>query len=109
MGQSLSPTERTLRARAAAFALHAQGGTSTAAATAAFLARFEREVDPDNLLMPEERARRAVFARRSHMSKLALKASRARSKTKAAPSVSETSPGTAAEVRCDDTERPTAA
>jgi hypothetical protein len=74
----MTPAQRTLRARAAAFAQHAQGRTSTAAGTAAFLARFEREVDPDGTLPPEERARRAEFARRSYMAKLGLKASKAK-------------------------------
>lgn len=76
----LSPSERRLRARAAAYALHAQGGTSTTAATAAFLARFERQVDPEGALAPEERARRAEHALKAHMSALALKACRARSR-----------------------------
>lgn len=74
----LSPTERTLRARAAAHALHAQGGTSTKAGTAAFLARFEHQVDPDGVLAPDVRARRAEHALKAHMSTLALRASRAR-------------------------------
>lgn len=74
----LSPSERKLRARAAAYALHAQGGTSTAAGTAAFLARFEREVDPEGKLTPAERTRRATFARRSYMARLALRSARAR-------------------------------
>ncbi len=74
----LSPTERTLRARAAAFALHAQGGTSTGAATAAFLHRFEVQVDPHGTLPPEVRARRATFARRSYMASLGLRAAKAR-------------------------------
>ena len=78
MALSLSPTERSLRARAAAHALHAQGGTSTRAGTAASIARFERQVDPDGALAPEERARRAQHALKSHMAALALKASRAR-------------------------------
>lgn len=76
----LSPSQRSLRARAAAHALHAQGGTSTKAGTTAFLERFERQVDPDGSLTPEERARRASHARKSYMSALALKASRARSR-----------------------------
>jgi hypothetical protein len=79
-GLSLTPEQRRLRARAAAHALHAQGGTSTAAGTAAFLARFDRQVDPDGLLPMEERARRAEHARKAYMSGLALKASRARSR-----------------------------
>jgi hypothetical protein len=75
---SLSPSQRRLRAQAAAYAMHAQGKTNTRPATAAQLARFEREVDPDGLLDPVERARRAEFARRSYMTLLALKASRSR-------------------------------
>jgi hypothetical protein len=74
----LSLTERKLRARAGAHALHAQGGTSTQAGTAAFLARFEREVDPLGELDPAERARRAEHARRSHMAALALRSARKR-------------------------------
>lgn len=76
----LSPEERKLRARAAAYAQHAQGKTSTKAGTAAFLARFEAQVDPDGALTPQERARRAGFARKSYFASLALKASKARNR-----------------------------
>lgn len=79
MASSLSPSERSLRARIAAHALHAQGGTSTAAGTAAFLRKFEVQVDPNSQLPPAERARRAEHARKQYMAKLALKRSRARS------------------------------
>jgi hypothetical protein len=70
-----------MRARLGAFALHAKYGTkeTTRAATAGFLARFEREVDPDCVLDPVERNRRAISARRAHMTSLALKSSIARS------------------------------
>ena len=78
MALSLTPEQRSLRARAAAHALHAQGGTNTGPATAASLARFERQVDPDGVLDPVERVRRAAHARKSYMTALALKASRAR-------------------------------
>jgi hypothetical protein len=77
-GLSLTPEQRRLRARAAAHALHAQGGTSTTAGTAAFIARFERQVDPEGLLEPMERARRAEHARKAYMASLALRASKAR-------------------------------
>lgn len=77
----LTPTERTLRARVAAHALHAAGGTNTRAATAAFMARFEAQVDPEHTLPPAERARRAEHARRSHMAKLALASAKARRKS----------------------------
>ena len=80
MALSLTPEQRKLRARAAAHALHAQGGTSTRAGTAAFLARFERQVDPDGVLAPEERASRASHARKSYMASLALRASRSRTR-----------------------------
>ena len=86
----LTPAQRSLRARAAAYALHATGGTSTKAGTAAFLARFERQVDPDGTLPPNERARRAQYALRSHMASLALKASRAKTTKETARTLSET-------------------
>jgi hypothetical protein len=74
----LTPAERRLRSRAAAYALHAQGGTSTRAGTAAFLNRFEHEVDPNGTLPPEERTRRAAFARKAYMARLGLRAMKAR-------------------------------
>ena len=74
----LSASERKLRARIAAHALHAGGGTSTKAGTAAFMAKFEVQVDPEGVLTPAERARRAEHARKAHMARLALKSSRAR-------------------------------
>jgi hypothetical protein len=76
----MTPAQRSLRARIGAFALHASGGTNTAPATAAFLDRFARQVDPDGTLGPEERARRAAYARRAYMAALSLRASLARSK-----------------------------
>jgi hypothetical protein len=45
---------------------------------AAFLARFEREVDPDGRLGQEERARRAEQARRAYFARLSLAAAKAR-------------------------------
>lgn len=89
----LDAGQRSLRARAAAYAMHAQGSTNTAPATRAAVARFEQQVDPDHVLTPEVRARRAGQALRSHMAGLALKASKARSRqTKSEPAtVSETS------------------
>lgn len=81
----LTAAQRSLRARAAAHALHAQGGTSTKAGTAAFLARWSRQVDPDGILTAEERAKRADHALRAHMSSLALKASRARTSAARTP------------------------
>jgi hypothetical protein len=50
----------------------------TARARAAFMERFEREVDPEGTLTSAERARRAAHARRAYFAKLALKSSQAR-------------------------------
>jgi hypothetical protein len=58
--------------------VHARGHTNTAPATAAFLERFEREVDPDSALDPEERARRAAHARSAYFKRLALKSAKVR-------------------------------
>jgi hypothetical protein len=104
----LSPSERTLRAKLAAHTLHAHGGTSTIAGTTAFLAKFVREVDPDGVLPPEERARRARHARQAHMARLSLASCRARSRNAKAAPVIVTSEA-AQEVRRASDERPSAA
>lgn len=44
----------------------------------AYFARFEREVDPDGTLDPEERHRRARHLEKAHMARLSLKAAKAR-------------------------------
>lgn len=41
-------------------------------------AKFEREVDPEGLLLPQERAKRADYLYKAHMQRLALKAAQAR-------------------------------
>ena len=75
-----SRAERSLRARLAAYALHAQRDPreTTANGRAAFLARFDREVDPEGVLEPEERRRRAEQARRAYFARLSLAAVKAR-------------------------------
>ena len=75
----LTKEQRSIRGRIGAFALHAQGGTSTRAATAAFLSRFEAEVDPDGNLDAADGTRRALLARKAYFARLALASSRARS------------------------------
>jgi hypothetical protein len=50
----------------------------TAPARAAFLARFEKLVDPDGRLDPNERQVRAEHARRAHMLRLAERSAQAR-------------------------------
>ena len=50
----------------------------TANARSAFLSRFEREVDPDNVLLPKERARRAEAAKRAYFVRLSYLSAKAR-------------------------------
>ena len=69
-----SPAERSLRARLAAYAMHAQHDSrqTSTPGRVAFRARFEREVDPNGRLDPEERRRRAEHARSAYFARLAL-------------------------------------
>ncbi len=78
----MTPADRTMRARIAAYTLHSQvdGTAHTQKARDAFLAQFEALVDPDCVLSPEERRRRALLARKAHMSRLAMKSAKARRK-----------------------------
>lgn len=80
MTEPLTPAQRSLRARIGAYAQHARHDTreTTAAARAAFLARFENQVDPDRQLEPDERERRALAARRQHFAELAYRSARVR-------------------------------
>lgn len=77
---SLTPAQRTLRARLAAYTLHSRtdSTTHTAPARRAFLDRFHEQVDPDRTLPIEERERRAQQALKAHMTGLALKSAKAR-------------------------------
>lgn len=77
-----TPAERSLRGKLAA---HTKWAThdpveGTAAARAAFLDRFELQVDPDCQLDPAERSRRAAHARKAYFAALALKSAQARRK-----------------------------
>jgi len=78
---AMTPSERRLRASAAGHGKWAKEPDRTAATApgrAAFLRRFEDQVDPDRTLDPAERARRAQSALRSHMMALALRSAVAR-------------------------------
>lgn len=81
-----SPTQRALAARIAAHSKWANTDpvAGTAAARAAFLDRFEREVDPLKLLDPAERHRRAEHARKAYFTRLALASAKARRRGTAA-------------------------
>lgn len=55
----------------------------TAPANRAFMARFEKQVDPDGLLAPEERAKRAESAKKAYFLQLGRKSAKARAAKKA--------------------------
>lgn len=78
----MTPQERRLRARAGGLAVHAKYGSDyiAARARAGIIHHFERLVDPDGRLDPDERRERAVQKRKAHMAALSLKASVARRK-----------------------------
>jgi hypothetical protein len=79
---SLTPEQRSLQARMAAYALHATHDprVTTRRARDAFMARFERQVDPDGTLPEAERRRRAEAAKKAYFLGLALKSAKARRK-----------------------------
>lgn len=82
---TLTPEQRSMQARMASYARWAGPADprkATEPARKGFMARFERQVDPDKTLPPEERQRRAEAAMRSHMARLALNSSRARGRRK---------------------------
>jgi hypothetical protein len=73
--------ERKLRATLAAESRWAQPGsreTARVTARASMIARFEKQVDPDGVLPPAERAKLAESARRAHLLSMSLKSVRAR-------------------------------
>lgn len=75
------PKERSQLARAAVHTRWSKTDDRTAAtgpARRGMDARFEREVDPDGLLDPAERARRVTSARKAYFINLALKSARVR-------------------------------
>lgn len=78
--KSLSPEQRSMRARMAAHAMHSQHDTRQTSANgrASFLRRFLDEVDPDRQLPEAERLRRAEQARKRYFAQLAFRSSRAR-------------------------------
>ena len=73
-------SERSQRGRIAAYTLHATHDPkeTTKKAREAFLAKFLDEVDPDRILDPDERERRASYARKAYFTRLALKSAQAR-------------------------------
>jgi hypothetical protein len=88
------PAEMSRRGRIGAHRLHATHNPreTTAKARATFLTQFEREVDPDGTLPPEERRRRAEHAKKAHFARLAHLSAAARRRPP--PSIPETESAT---------------
>lgn len=74
----LTPEQRATFGRMGAHKIHSLGLTNTVPATAASLARFERQVDPEGTLPDAERIKRADHARRLYYQQLAQKSAKAR-------------------------------
>lgn len=74
----LTSEERHLRAQLGAHTQHGLGHTNTEPARAALLARFESEADPEGVLDPAERRRRAEHLRKAEMARIGLMAARAK-------------------------------
>jgi hypothetical protein len=82
----LTPSERSLRARMAAYVSWSRTEDPVARTEPARKAardRFERQVDPDGQLPHAERARRAEQAMKAHMTRIALKSAQARRRKRA--------------------------
>ena len=87
-----SPQKRTMIGRIAAetsWARTDDRAARTAPARKAMLDRFEREVDPEGVLAPAERARRAEHARKAYFTRLALKSAQSRRKAREFTSLAE--------------------
>lgn len=79
----MTAAERSMRARIAAHSRLANASEAdrrdmTAAARQAFEDRWERQVDPDGQLTPDERSRRAEHAKAAHFQRMALRSAQAR-------------------------------
>jgi hypothetical protein len=106
----LDPREMARRGKVGAHVLHSRHDPreTTAKGRATFLARFEREVDPERTLPEAERQRRAQHARAAYFARLALKSARTRAKRARRKAPEAVTPGaeTTAEVRHGAAERP---
>ena len=82
MPTSLTPEQRSHRARIAAHTLHGSRDPvkHTEPARKAFLEGFELKADPEGILPEAERKRRAEHLRKAHMYRLALASSKVRAK-----------------------------
>jgi len=80
---AMSPEQRSLYGRMGAATLHARGLTNTGPAKRASDQRFLDQVDPEGILKPEERQKRASHAKTAwmlHLSHLSAQSRTARSR-----------------------------
>ena len=72
---SLDPKRAAMLGRIGAAVMHATHDSREVSrpGRAAFMARFEREVDPDGILSADERARRSEHAKRAYFARLAMR------------------------------------
>jgi hypothetical protein len=89
-GRTYDPKAMALRGRIGAHVTHSRHDPRylTAAEHETFLAKFERQVDPNGVLSDAERLRRAPHARQAYFTRLALRSAAVR--RKAAVSAKET-------------------
>jgi hypothetical protein len=76
----------------------------TAGARGAFLQKFEREVDPDGVMSPADRAKAAENARKAHFQRLARRSAQARKRAAAATAEAEVAEAELAEAEAQETE-----
>lgn len=76
----MTPAERKLRAQVAANTRWSResGDAQAERMQKGLAAKWERDVDPNGVLPPAERRRRAEAARRAHLKRAALASARAR-------------------------------
>lgn len=76
------PSRHVLAGRIGAYTMHARHDVmvTSAPGRAAFMARFDREVDADGVLPAAERDRRAQAARSAYFARLAMQSATARRK-----------------------------
>ena len=86
MSTRVTHAERVLLGRIGAYTALSRHSAyeMTEPARRGFVSKFEREVDPEGLLDPGERARRAEMARKAYFARLALLSAQARRKRAAA-------------------------
>lgn len=82
----MTPEQRSKAGRAAMYTRLATEDRveMTAAARASQADRFERQVDPDGVLDPVERARRAEYAKKAYFTQLSKRGVAARARKRAA-------------------------